>query len=325
MRVLQLVNAYPTELNAVKGVFIKDQVELMRSTYPELDIDVFSIDTDDKGYFAYLYAFLFLVKNGNKYEVIHAHHVFCGLVAIMSGLGNRLLTSFLSDSYNEVMIGPVFFRRCVFNFVRRFSKCKIYKVKNNFIDDKRSFFLPNPVDTEFFFHISKKEARKLIKLEEDGVYALFVSGQSLARPEKRYDLFCNIVNIYNRDHNKKIKPLAVSNVEREKLRIYYNACDFYLLTSDFEGSPNAVKECLACGTSVVSRKVGSVDELLGGLDGMAIVDSDSPVDYINKIDYVLSFIKPLSYHQRLQNLNLDPLSSASKLMKIYREVAFENL
>jgi len=52
-----------------------------------------------------------------------------------------------------------------------------------------------------------------------------------------------------------------------------NAADVHLLTSDYEGSPNSVKECMACNTSVVSTNVGNVNELLNNVEGCFVSDN----------------------------------------------------
>ena len=50
-----------------------------------------------------------------------------------------------------------------------------------------------------------------------------------------------------------------------------NAVDVTLLTSDWEGSPGAVRESLACQTPVVSVPVGDVPNVLSGLPGCAVM------------------------------------------------------
>jgi glycosyltransferase involved in cell wall biosynthesis len=55
---------------------------------------------------------------------------------------------------------------------------------------------------------------------------------------------------------------------------YMNAADALLLTSNREGSPNAVKEALACNLPVVSTDVGDVRERLSGVSPSAVCTTD---------------------------------------------------
>jgi glycosyltransferase involved in cell wall biosynthesis len=56
-----------------------------------------------------------------------------------------------------------------------------------------------------------------------------------------------------------------------------NASDCLLLTSDFEGSPDVIKEALACNLPIVSVDVGDVKERTEGVAGASIVGRDPRV------------------------------------------------
>lgn len=53
-------------------------------------------------------------------------------------------------------------------------------------------------------------------------------------------------------------------------------CDVLAFTSDHEGTPMAALEALAVGVPVVARAVGGLVEMLTGLRGCRLVDSDQP-------------------------------------------------
>ena len=56
--------------------------------------------------------------------------------------------------------------------------------------------------------------------------------------------------------------------------VYLNACDFVLLTSDEEGSPNITREALSLNKRVFSVDVGDVKQQLKGLKNSAIISRD---------------------------------------------------
>jgi hypothetical protein len=63
-------------------------------------------------------------------------------------------------------------------------------------------------------------------------------------PRKRYDLAKEAVNALNDPSN--VELIRVTETPYQLVPLYMNACDVLLLTSLHEGSPNVVKEALAC-------------------------------------------------------------------------------
>ena len=59
-------------------------------------------------------------------------------------------------------------------------------------------------------------------------------------------------------------------IEHREIPLYLNACDALVFTSLQEGSPNAVKEALACNLPVISTDVGDVAEIVQGIAGVQI-------------------------------------------------------
>jgi glycosyltransferase involved in cell wall biosynthesis len=76
------------------------------------------------------------------------------------------------------------------------------------------------------------------------------------------------------DASYRAELIVASGVEPSKMPVYMNACDALLLTSAHEGSPNVVKEALACNLPVVSTDVGDVAERIGGVDGCVLCGRD---------------------------------------------------
>jgi glycosyltransferase involved in cell wall biosynthesis len=78
---------------------------------------------------------------------------------------------------------------------------------------------------------------------------------------KNLPLAQNAVHILTID-DPGVELFVMSNAERNDVRLIMNASDCLLITSLHEGSPNIVKEAMACNLPVVSVPCGDVNERL---------------------------------------------------------------
>jgi glycosyltransferase involved in cell wall biosynthesis len=68
----------------------------------------------------------------------------------------------------------------------------------------------------------------------------------------------------------------LGSLDQELLRHWYQAADLLVLPTFREGSPNVVREALACGTPVVASRVGGVPELVTGAEmGLLVEPGDA--------------------------------------------------
>jgi teichuronic acid biosynthesis glycosyltransferase TuaC len=95
-----------------------------------------------------------------------------------------------------------------------------------------------------------------------------------------------------------------------------------LLTSLHEGSPNIVKEALACNIPVVSVDVGDVRERIQGIEGCYLAVPE-PGDLAAKLQMVQAGSRRVVSRIKMQELSLKRV--ALQLKEFYSEVlaAFE--
>ena len=316
MKILHITNNFPTSKYPIFGIFVKEQIDSLRKQ--NVDSDVFFINGREKGKLEYLKQILILrrkLKNRHLYDVIHCHHALSAICLILSGKckENKTLVSFQNDPENEL-------GKRIYKIINYFKVASLFK--NNTSLEKGnnlSFYLPNGVNLNFFKPIDRAEARLKLGLKPDKIYILFVSSNFM-REQKRYDKFLETLEILKKKYNyDNITELKMINVKRNYMPLYMNAVNLHLLTSDFEGSPNSVKECLACNTPVVSTNVGNINDLLKDLKGSFYSLTNTPEDLARLVDKALKNETNEGLKQ-IKKLGLDSTSVALKLIDIYKKI-----
>ncbi len=127
-----------------------------------------------------------------------------------------------------------------------------------------AYIIPSGVDLDRFRPIDQDEARKRVGWDSEGMHVLFPYSPDYER--KNYPLAERVVERVEQELGEDITLQTISGVSHEEVPYYINAADAMLLTSEHEGSPNTVKEALACNVPVVSTDVGDVRERLDGVE-----------------------------------------------------------
>lgn len=127
----------------------------------------------------------------------------------------------------------------------------------------RSRVIPNGLNLSLFVPIAKSEARLALGWREWERVVLFNAGRN--EQVKRLDLALAAVKRARRSIDNLRCEVLRGGTSAEKIPLYLNAADCLLVTSDWEGSPNIVKEALACNLPVVSVDVGDVAERISGV------------------------------------------------------------
>lgn len=147
---------------------------------------------------------------------------------------------------------------------------------------KKAFHQPLGVDYTTFKEMDKTIARKKLGKNDDKKLILFsdVSNTSIKRRDIAEGIAFELGEEYEIMIMCGVKPIDVP--------YYINACDFALLTSDEEGSPNIIREVLSLNKPFFSVEVGDAAMQLTGLQNSSIISREPKEaaatirEYINK-------------------------------------------
>jgi glycosyltransferase involved in cell wall biosynthesis len=137
--------------------------------------------------------------------------------------------------------------------------------------------IPHGVDMETFSPSSRARARGRLAWDQRSRIVLFPYDPN--RPIKDFARARDIVDTAAARLDHHVELRTVTGVDHEEVPQYMNAADVMLLTSRREGSPNTVKEALACDCPVVSTDVGDVSNYVDDLRYSSVCpDNDALVD-----------------------------------------------
>jgi len=96
-----------------------------------------------------------------------------------------------------------------------------------------------------------------------------------------------------------------------------NAVDLVLMTSFTEGSPQFIKEAMACNCPIVSTDVGDVKDVIKNTKGCYIT-SYIPEDVATKIELALNYGKKTDGREHIKHFDNELI--ALKILNVYKKI-----
>lgn len=281
-----------------------------------IDIDLFQIR--NSGILGYLSSVNSLKKAIKRFkpDLIHAHYGFSGLLANFQ----RLIPVITTFHGSDLISRKSFYFSAL---AHRLSAGSIFvsdELKSKVSDKFFSCTIPCGVDISIFRPLDKSHMITHEDIKYSCIKILFSS--AFNNPVKNSGLAKDAIDEVSKYLNKELILVELKNFDRKEVVNLINNVDCLLLTSFSEGSPQIIKEAMACNCPIVSTDVGDVRQVIGNTEGCYITNFD-PGDVSQKIRLALDFSKNrrrTNGRERIFSLRLDSETVANRIIDVYSKV-----
>lgn len=275
MRILTVTNMWPSAARPHWGVFVKSQVESLVAA--GIANTLYEIEGWKSAgeYFKAAHRIPSLARQCRA-DLVHAHFGYSGAAAmgvdvplVVSFCGNDLLGR--PDGSGAITLKS----RALVHVSRRAARradasiVKSEEMRRVIADVPGVHVIPNGVDISSVKPQDRALARRALGWREDGLVLLFPASKD--EPRKNFPL-AQAVERKLRARGMDVRLEQLFERPHATIIQAMNAADVLLLPSLHEGSPNAVKEAMACGLPVVAAPVGDCPELLSDCQPSAIAE-----------------------------------------------------
>jgi teichuronic acid biosynthesis glycosyltransferase TuaC len=309
MKILVVTNMYPTAEHPSFGCFVKSQVESLEKKGIAIDVIFVNGRASRLNYLKGMWQ-VFWKSLNHRYNLVHAHYGLSGLVARCQ-TRSPVVVSFCGSDVMDRVQGRI--SRLIATLVD-LSIAKSERL-GWALGKKDVRIIPNGFDPSLFRPMDRHQARETLGLSQGTHYILFPGDP--ANRVKRVDLARQTLQIVTDRLDVPVELLILFGHPQHQGPLYMNACDVMLLTSDWEGSPNVVKEAMACNMPIVSTDVGDVREITRGTRNCCVCPQEPSV-LAEKIATILENGERSEGRGKVSHLSLENI--ADQLIAIYQQL-----
>ncbi len=286
-------------------VFVNEQGDALK----QQGVDVAYFAIKGRGLWGYLSNLRRLkqVIRAERPDVVHAHYGMSGALAVLQNLAPVVTTYHNGETLTWYgrLVSRLALRRSAYNiFVARHIYDQLSPKPNYYAFQPCGIWLSQqPL-------VPKAEAIARMGLPTDRPNILFGGAfsnlrKNVALARKAVDRLGFPVNL-----------IEMSGWNREQVNLLLCACDVMLLPTKSEGSPQVVKEAMACNCPVVATDVADIAYLLSGVRNSYATSFD-PQEIADRITDVLRDGRRSNGRERIELLNLDNSNVAQRVVSIY--------
>lgn len=271
-----------------------------------------------------------------KPDIVHAHFGLSAITAELQSLVPVVTTFHNGETLNKHVnfLTSLFSLRAkhVVYVAQHIHDLVYFKAKNHSI-------IPCGVNMEDCHIIDQTIARQKLGFEDGVKYILFGGGFDNLR--KNYAILRDAVERIERapwvpvqggERCGNIVCLEMKGLSRAECVLRMNACDLFALPSHSEGSPQALKEAMACNCPIVATDMADVRHLLGDMPGHYILrnprstkerwdaDENSVDELVALVQEALQFNARTNGRDRITELRLSNEQVAEQIIEIYKQV-----
>ena len=321
IRVLMITSEWPAPGENVTAHFIKRQADFLTAAGVAVEVFPFKGAKNPLNYLKAWWQLQAKLRN-EEFDLIHAQFGQSGLLALPKRLpmvvtfrGSDLLGT-VSDRTGRHLRASMI-HQALSRIVGTRADAVIVvseHMKSQLHPSIKAHVIPSGIDFSFFRRTDKNVARQRLGLPPNEKLVLFVGRPTQAR--KRCHLAQQTMEILNSSTPARL--IVAWRVPHTDIPLYMSACDALIFTSMQEGSPNVVKEALACDLPVVSVPVGDVAERLKGIDGCELCADERPETIAGALGRVLSRNERIAGRESVKAL--DENITTMRVLNIYKSV-----
>lgn len=291
--------------------FYQQQIERLRDRGHAVDMMVIpqSDSGESRSVVAYArYYVRALAATPRGYDVVHANYGLTAPPAVVQPFAPTVVSLWGSDLMGRY--GSVSRTAC------RFADAVVVMSEEmSALAGLDCHVIPHGVNMDLFRPLPRGFARSAVEWDPDHHHVLFPYSRD--RAVKDFPRARRIVDAVNETVERPVELHTINGVPHDRMPLYFNAADALLLTSQREGSPNAVKEALACDCPVVATDVGDVADRLDGVFNTAVGDDDD--ELARRLAAILASGARPDGHASVAPLGIE--RQIDKLVEVYRSVA----